>query len=132
MGGIKTSRPHNCFSPNCIKCLPSACKSFPWHGFYKYQKKPKRTPNHTNWNYVMDLSTICHLISKRNQIGTFNFTEKVHSYGLKQETVCQTVKFISDFFLKLHTQFWKHFHTMVLCSVGSDYYKIGCQTFCPG
>ena len=42
---------------------------------------------------------------------------------MKQETVCQVVGVIPHFSLKLHIQFWKYFHSMVLCRVTSNNYK---------
>ena len=45
-----------------------------------------------------------------------------NSHGLKRGTVYQIVRIISNFPLKLWTQFWNYFHIMALSSVGSDYY----------
>ena len=42
---------------------------------------------------------------------------------MKRGTVCQIVNFFSKFSLKLHTQIWKYFHSMVLGSVGRGCYK---------
>ena len=59
----------------------------------------------TNLNYATELSTVGHVISKRHWKITFDFTEIVSNYGLTQGTVCQIVRFISYFSLKLYTQF---------------------------
>ena len=37
---------------------------------------------------------------------------------MKRGTVCQIVRFISQFSLKLYIQFWIYFHSVVLGSVG--------------
>ena len=70
-----------------------------------------------------DSRTIGHVILKRHWKSTFDFTEIVNNYGLKQETVCQIVRFISHVSLKLYIQYWKYFHSMVLGSVRRDYSK---------
>ena len=46
-----------------------------------------------------------HGISERFWKSTFDFTEIVNKYELKRVTVCQIVRFISQFSLKLHLQF---------------------------
>ena len=43
-----------------------------------------------------------HIISEKHWKSTFNFTEIVNKYGLKGGTVCQIVRFISQFYLKLY------------------------------
>ena len=66
---------------------------------------------------------VSHVISEWHWKSTFDFTEIVNKYGLKQGTVCQIVRFISHFSLKLYIQYIKYFHSMVLGSVGRDYSK---------
>ena len=50
-----------------------------------------------------------------------DFTEVASNCGLKRGTVCQIMRFISQFFLKLYIQFWKYFHSVILGSVSRDY-----------
>ena len=78
-------------------------------------------PYQANGNHATKPSTVGHVISERHWKSTFDFTEIVNNYGLKRGTVCQIVRFISQFSLKLYTQFWKYFHSMVLGSVGRGY-----------
>ena len=52
-----------------------------------------------------------------------DFTEILVNYGLKRRTVCKTVRFISQFFLKLYIQLWTYFHSMVLGRIGREYCK---------
>ena len=78
----------------------------------------------------MKSSTVGHVISDRHWKSTVDFTEIVNNYGLKKETACQIVRFISQFSLELYTQFSKYFHSMVLGSVGRGYCKkIGYYNF---
>ena len=46
--------------------------------------------------------------------------EKYKANFFRRETVCQIVRFISHFSLKLHKEFWKYFQGMVLSCVCSD------------
>ena len=48
-----------------------------------------------------------HVILEWGRNGSFDFTEIVNQQGLKCRPVCQIVKFISHFSLKLHIQFLK-------------------------
>ena len=50
-------------------------------------------------------------------------------HGLKQRTLCQTVRFIFHFSWKLYSQFGKHFHNMVLYSLDRNYFKKMCYFF---
>ena len=61
-----------------------------------------------------------HVIAEQHSETTLAFKEILNNYGLKRGTVCQIVKFISQFFLKLYIQIWKYFHSVVLGSVGKD------------
>ena len=58
-------------------------------------------PYRTNGNHATELSTVSHVISERRWKITLDFTEIVNKYGLKRGTVCQIVKFISHYSLKL-------------------------------
>ena len=78
-------------------------------------------PYQANGNHATEPSIVGHVISERNWKSTFDFTEIVNNYGLKRGTVCQIVRFISQFPLKLYIQFWKYFHSVVLGSVGGGY-----------
>ena len=41
------------------------------------------------------------------------------------------VRFIPHSFFELHIEFWKYFHSLILCSAGRDCYeKVGCYIFC--
>ena len=62
-------------------------------------------PDQKNGNYATGLSTIDYLISEKHWRSTFNFTETVNKYGLMQGTVCEIVRFISHFSLKLYIQY---------------------------
>ena len=77
----------------------------------------------TNGNHATELSTAGHVISKWHWKSTFDFSEIANNYGLKRGTVCQIVKFIFHFSLKLYIQYWKYFHSMALGSLGSGYIK---------
>ena len=55
---------------------------------------------------------------ERQWKGFFDFPEIVNNYGLKRGTVCQIVRFIFQFSLKLYIQIWKYFHSTILGSVG--------------
>ena len=72
-------------------------------------------------NHATEPSTVGHVMSEQHRKSTFDFTEIVNNYGLKRGTICQIVRFISEFFLKLYMQFWKYFHSVVLGSVGRSY-----------
>ena len=78
-------------------------------------------PYQGNGNNATEPSTVGHVISERDWKSTFDFTEIVNNCEVKQGTVCQIVRFISQFSLKLHIQFWKYFHSVVLGSVGRGY-----------
>ena len=80
-------------------------------------------PYQTNENHNAEFPTVCFVISERRWKGTFAFTEIVNNYVLKRGTVCQTVRFITHISLKLHMQYGKYFHSVVLGSVGRDYNK---------
>ena len=62
------------------------------------------TSHYANRNHVTELSTVGQVISEQRREGTFDFTEIANNHGLKQGTVCQIVRFISNF-LKFHMQF---------------------------
>ena len=62
-------------------------------------------PYQANENHATEPSTVGHVISERHCKSTFDFTEIVNNYGLKRATVCQIVRFISQFSLKLSIQF---------------------------
>ena len=68
----------------------------------------------------MEPSTVDHVISERHWKSTFDFTEIVNNCGLQQGTVCQIVRFISQFFIKLYIQC---FQSVVLESVDRGYCK---------
>ena len=76
-----------------------------------------------NGHHATKLWTVGHVISETHSRITFDFTEIVNNYGLKEGTVCQIVRFTSNFSLKLYVQYRKYFHSMVLGSVGGDYSK---------
>ena len=78
-------------------------------------------PYQANGNHATEPPTIGHVISERHWKSTFDFIEIVNSYRLKRETVCQIVRFTSQFSLKLYIQFRKYFNSMVLGSVGRGY-----------
>ena len=80
-------------------------------------------PYQTSGNHAAELSTVGHVISERLWKSTFDFTEIVNSFGLKQGTLCQVMRFIFHFSLKLYIEFWKYFHSMLLGSAGRDYCK---------
>ena len=80
-------------------------------------------PQQTNGNHAAEPQTVEHVISERHWESTFDFSEFVNNYGLKQGTVWQIVRFISKFSLKLYIQFWKYFHSMILGRLGRGYYK---------
>ena len=80
-------------------------------------------PNQMNRNHAKELSIIDHVISEWHWKSTFDFNEIVNNDGLKRGTVCQIVRLISHFSLKLYIQYWKYFHSIVLGSVGRDYSK---------
>ena len=48
-------------------------------------------------NPAMELATVVYTISERHLKSTFDFTETVNNFRLKQERVCQTVRFIPTF-----------------------------------
>ena len=55
------------------------------------------TGNHVINRAITELSTVGHVISQHHRKSTFNITEIVNKYGLKQETVYQIMKFIFHF-----------------------------------
>ena len=60
----------------------------------------------TYGNHATELLTFGHKISKRHsRKGTFDFTEIINNVGLMQGTVCQIVRFISHFSLRLYYDF---------------------------
>ena len=62
-------------------------------------------PYQTNGNHVTEPSTVGHVISERHRKSTLDFAEIVNNSGLKRGTVCQTMKFASQFSLKPCIQF---------------------------
>ena len=79
------------------------------------------SPYQANGNHATETLTVGHVMSQRDWKSTFDFTEIVNNYGLKRGTVCQIVRFISQFSLKLYIQFGKYFHSVVLGCVGRGY-----------
>ena len=71
-------------------------------------------PYQTNLNHSTEAPTVGYLISERHWKSTFSFTEILNIYSLKPGTLCQIVKFASQFSLKLYLQFRKHFRSMFL------------------
>ena len=59
-------------------------------------------PYQTNGNHATEPSTFSHVISERHWKSTSDFPEIVNNYELKRGTVCQIVRFISQFSLKLY------------------------------
>ena len=59
-------------------------------------------PYQASGNHVTEPSTVGQVISERHWKSTFDFTEIVNKFGLKREIVCQIVRFISQFSLKLY------------------------------
>ena len=58
---------------------------------------------------------------------TFDFTQIVNNYASKRRMLSRRLKFVFHVSQKLHIQFRKIFHSVLLCSVGSDYCKkVGC------
>ena len=78
-------------------------------------------PFQANGSHATEPSTVGHVISERDWKSTFDFTKIVNNCGLKQGTVSQIVRFISQFSLKLYIQFWKYFHRVILGSVSRGY-----------
>lgn len=74
-------------------------------------------PYQANGNHATESPTVGHVMSEQRCKSTFDFTKIVNNYGLKQRTVCEIVRFFSQFSLKLYIKVWKHFHITVL---GSD------------
>ena len=62
-------------------------------------------PYQIDGNHSTESSTVGHVFSGRYKKSTFDFTEIVNNHGLKQGAVCQIVRFISQFPLKLYIQF---------------------------
>ena len=62
-------------------------------------------PYQASQNHGTEPLTVCHIISERHWKSKFDFTENVNNYRLKRRTVCQIVRFISLFFLKLYIEF---------------------------
>ena len=59
----------------------------------------------TNGNHAMELPTVGYLISERNWKSIVDFTEFVNNHELKRGTLCQIVKFVSQFSLNLYIKF---------------------------
>ena len=55
-----------------------------------------------NGNHATEPSTVGDVIFERDCKNTFDFIEIVNNYWLKQGAVCQIVRFISQFSLKLY------------------------------
>ena len=70
-------------------------------------------PYQTNGNRATEPSTVGRVILEWHWKCTFDFIEIVNNYGLKQGTVCQTVRFISQLSLKPDIQFLKYFQSVV-------------------
>ena len=65
-----------------------------------------------NQNHVTELSDTSRVLSEQRQKVTFNFNETVKNHLLNKGTRCQIVRFISDFSLKLHVQFFEKCFTV--------------------
>ena len=76
-------------------------------------------PYQAIWNRAKVSSTVGDVIWKN----AFDFTEIVNNYELKWETVCEIVRFISQFSLKLYIQFWRYLHSITLTRTGRGYSK---------
>ena len=59
-------------------------------------------PLSSKWNHATESPTVDHVISEQHCKSTFDFTKIVNNYGLKQRTVCEIVRFFSQFSLKLY------------------------------
>ena len=85
------------------------------------------TPSQASGNHAMELSTIGHVNSGWRWKSTFDFTQIVNNYASKRRVLSHRLKFVFHFSQKLHIQFRKNFHSVLLCSVGSNYCKkVGC------
>ena len=76
------------------------------------------TPSQASGNHGTELSTIGHVNSEWCWKGTFDYTQILNNYALKWAILYQRLKFVSQ-----QIQFWKYFHSVLLCIVGSDYSK---------
>ena len=90
---------------------------------FVFEEVVSTTPSQANGNHATELSTIDHVNSELRWKSTFDFPQTVNNYGLKRRIFCHSLRFLSHFSLKLHIQFWKNFHSVFLCSAGSDYFK---------
>lgn len=72
---------------------------------------------------IMPQSYQSPITKSQNSTGKlFLISLKFEQPNVETEDSISIIRFNSHFSLKLHNVFWKHFYSMVLCSVGSDYY----------
>ena len=71
-----------------------------WHDFRKTTTARKKQTQ-TYGNHATELSTFGHAITKQHRKRTFDFTEIVNNFGLTQGSVCQIMRFIFHYSLKL-------------------------------
>ena len=70
------------------------------------------------------------LCTERHSKSTFNFSEIVNNYGLKQGTVWH-ILIISQFSLKLYTQLWKYFRMSRVVSRANGWPAWACTKMFP-
>ena len=63
------------------------------------------TPSQASGNHTTELSTIGHINPQWRLTSTFDFTQIVNNYALKQIMLCHMLKFVFHFSQKLHMQF---------------------------
>ena len=104
----------------CKRKISKSRRGFSWR---RNQPCLFTFPYQTNGNHATELLTVGHVISERHWKSILDFTGIANTYELKRGTVCQIVRFIYHFSLKLYIQYLKYFHSMVSGSVGRDYSK---------
>ena len=89
-----------------------------------YAKSPKLFAEN-QWKFLGMALSIILLKERCNHDASLNKQKPCHGAinNRPRGIIYQIIRFISHFSLRLHMQFWKKFHGMVLCSADSYYYK---------
>ena len=61
-------------------------------------------PDKTNRNHTKELTKVDRINSDEHYKSAFKLTEIINNYGLKGQKVCQILRFISHFFLKIYIE----------------------------
>ena len=113
-----------CWQTDCSRLKEKVANQgeFLWVGTSRFYN-----PFSSKWKPCHRAINNWHIKSEWCWKSTLDFTQIVNNNALKWQILCHSLKFVSHFSQKLHITFWKNFHSVLLCTVGSDSMKeVGC------